>query len=118
MADCAIRLGEGNLDKAIENYQASLVKEVPAAEKIDVLDSPADRVMHELLDHDGRGLGLVEAQLEHGARVRERVAEHQRADLECDRVFVAAVDDPGHVAGATQPPRGARAGRLTGGDGK
>jgi tetratricopeptide (TPR) repeat protein len=37
MADCAIRLGEGSLDEAIKNYQASLVKKVPAKEKIEVL---------------------------------------------------------------------------------
>ncbi len=37
MADCAIRLGQGSLDEAIKNYQASLVKEVPAKEKIEVL---------------------------------------------------------------------------------
>jgi hypothetical protein len=37
MADCAIRLGEGSLDEAIRNYQASLVKEVPSREKIEVL---------------------------------------------------------------------------------
>ena len=37
MADCAIRLGEGSLDEAIKNYQASVVKEAPATEKIDVL---------------------------------------------------------------------------------
>ncbi len=37
MADCAIQMGEGSLDEAIKNYQASLVKEVPAKEKIEVL---------------------------------------------------------------------------------
>jgi tetratricopeptide (TPR) repeat protein len=37
LADCAIRLGAGSLDEAIKNYQASLVKEVPAAEKLEVL---------------------------------------------------------------------------------
>ena len=37
MADCAIRLGEGALDEAIRNYRASLVKEVPATEQLEVL---------------------------------------------------------------------------------
>jgi TolA-binding protein len=36
LADCAIRGGE-KLDEAIENYQASLVKEVPATERLEVL---------------------------------------------------------------------------------
>jgi tetratricopeptide (TPR) repeat protein len=37
MADSAIRMGAGSLDEAIKNYQASLVKEVPVTEKIEVL---------------------------------------------------------------------------------
>ena len=37
MADCASALGQGRLDEAIANYQASLVKEMPPAEKLDVL---------------------------------------------------------------------------------
>jgi tetratricopeptide (TPR) repeat protein len=37
MADCAVRMGQGNLDEAIANYEAALVKETPAVEKLDVL---------------------------------------------------------------------------------
>jgi tetratricopeptide (TPR) repeat protein len=37
MADCAVRIGKGNLDEAVANYEAALVKETPAAEKLDVL---------------------------------------------------------------------------------
>ncbi len=37
MADCAVRMGQGNLDEAIANYEASLVKETPPAEALDVL---------------------------------------------------------------------------------
>ncbi len=37
MADCALRLGKGSIDEAIANYQASLVKDTPPAEKIDIL---------------------------------------------------------------------------------
>jgi hypothetical protein len=37
MADCAIRAREGSLDEAIKNYQASLVKEVPPVERLEVL---------------------------------------------------------------------------------
>jgi tetratricopeptide (TPR) repeat protein len=37
MADCALRLGKGSVDEAIANYQASLTKETPAAERIDIL---------------------------------------------------------------------------------
>jgi tetratricopeptide (TPR) repeat protein len=37
IADCTIRQGEGKLDEAIRDYRASLVKEVPTAEKLAVL---------------------------------------------------------------------------------
>jgi tetratricopeptide (TPR) repeat protein len=37
MADAAVRMGKDNLDEAIANYEAALVKETPAAEKLDVL---------------------------------------------------------------------------------
>ncbi len=37
MADCAVRMAKGNLDEAIANYEAALVKETPAVEKLDVL---------------------------------------------------------------------------------
>jgi tetratricopeptide (TPR) repeat protein len=37
IADCAVRMGKGNLDEAIANYEAALVKETPAVEKLDVL---------------------------------------------------------------------------------
>src|SRR5262249_25294002 len=37
MADCALRLGKGALDEAVANYEASITKETPAAEKLDVL---------------------------------------------------------------------------------
>jgi tetratricopeptide (TPR) repeat protein len=37
MADCTLRLGQGSTDQAISNYQAALIKEMPAAEHIDLL---------------------------------------------------------------------------------
>jgi tetratricopeptide (TPR) repeat protein len=37
MADGALRLGQGGTEKAIANFQASLVKELPAAEKLQAL---------------------------------------------------------------------------------
>ena len=37
MADCTVRMGQGNLDEAVANYEAALIKETPAAEKLDVL---------------------------------------------------------------------------------
>ncbi|MFO0879364.1 MAG: PKD domain-containing protein [Gemmataceae bacterium] len=37
LADCAIQLGEGSLDEAIANYQAAVVKELPATERVEVL---------------------------------------------------------------------------------
>ena len=37
MADAALQLGQGGIDKAIENYQASIVKTLPATEKLHAL---------------------------------------------------------------------------------
>jgi tetratricopeptide (TPR) repeat protein len=37
IADCALRLGKENIEEAIANYQASITKDTPAAEKLDVL---------------------------------------------------------------------------------
>jgi tetratricopeptide (TPR) repeat protein len=37
MAGCALKLGKGDIDKAIANYQASITKETPPPEKLDVL---------------------------------------------------------------------------------
>ena len=37
MADCALQLGQGAVDKAIENYQASIVAALPAAEKLQAI---------------------------------------------------------------------------------
>ncbi len=37
MADCAVRTDQGGLDEAIADYEASLVKETPPAEALDVL---------------------------------------------------------------------------------
>ena len=37
MADCAVRMGKDNLDEALANYEAALVKETPPIETIDVL---------------------------------------------------------------------------------
>jgi tetratricopeptide (TPR) repeat protein len=37
MADCALRLGKGSIDEAIANYEASLTRDTPPAEKIDIL---------------------------------------------------------------------------------
>jgi tetratricopeptide (TPR) repeat protein len=37
IAGCALRLGKGEIDKAIANYQASITKDTPVIEKLDVL---------------------------------------------------------------------------------
>jgi tetratricopeptide (TPR) repeat protein len=37
MADSALSLGQGGLDEAVANYQASLTKDTPPAERLDVL---------------------------------------------------------------------------------
>ena len=81
-------------------------------QQVDVHRLAGDRMADELLDHDRRGCGAVDAQLEHRAGVGERVAQHARVDLERDRVLAAAVDDAGDVAGAAQAARRARAGGL------
>jgi tetratricopeptide (TPR) repeat protein len=36
LADCSLRLGSGNLEQAIANYQASITKQTPLAEKLDI----------------------------------------------------------------------------------
>jgi tetratricopeptide (TPR) repeat protein len=36
MADCILRQGKGDMDEAIANYQASITKDTPLAEKLDV----------------------------------------------------------------------------------
>jgi tetratricopeptide (TPR) repeat protein len=36
MADCTLRLGKGDFDQAIANYQASITKDTPLPEKLDV----------------------------------------------------------------------------------
>lgn len=66
MADCAIRLGQGGLDEAIKDYQASITPRTPPAEKLDVLTR-----LIRLLGIE-RGLpekaGAVFAQIEETAR--------------------------------------------------
>ena len=74
----------------------------------------ADRMTLDVLDQDVAGGATVDGDLDHLCSVRERVTEHARIDREVLRVLAAAVDDAGDEAVATQPPRGARAVRITG----
>jgi tetratricopeptide (TPR) repeat protein len=37
IADCTLRLGKDNVDEAVANYEASITKDTPPAEKLDVL---------------------------------------------------------------------------------
>ncbi len=78
------------------------------AEQVDVHRVAADRMADELLEHDGRGRGTVDAQVEQRAGVRERIAKLPRVDRERDRILATAVDDAGDLtlpSQATRRPR-------------
>jgi tetratricopeptide (TPR) repeat protein len=88
MADCAIRLGAGALDEAIRNYQASLVKEVPSREKLEVLG----RLI--------RLLGIERRQPERAMKVLQqvrKVAKTEGVDAEGRMAFRRAVAAAGDV---------------------
>jgi tetratricopeptide (TPR) repeat protein len=88
MADCAIRLGEGSLDEAIKNYQASLVKVVPAKEKIEVLG----RLI--------RLLGIDRNQPERVPGILkqvEKIAKTEKLDVDGRRFHRKAVNAAGDV---------------------
>jgi REP element-mobilizing transposase RayT len=81
LADCAIRLGEGGLKEAIANYQASLVAETPAPEKLDVLA----RLLHlvgierRLPEEADKVLAQVEKTWKAGTDTAETRAAYRRA---------------------------------------
>jgi tetratricopeptide (TPR) repeat protein len=81
MADCALRLGKDNVDEAVANYQASITKETPAAEKLDVL-ARLIRLLgieRNLPDKAGEVLGQAE-EAARGARMDEETqAAYRRA---------------------------------------
>ncbi|HEY7315653.1 MAG TPA: PKD domain-containing protein [Gemmataceae bacterium] len=77
MADCALRLGEGSIDEAIANYQASLTKDTPAAEKLDVLARLIRLVGIERKMPDKAGTLL--AQVEETAKNAPRLDDEERA---------------------------------------
>ena len=78
------------------------------AQQVGVHDVAADRVALEVLDHDVLGRARADRDLEHGARVRERVAQGEGVDRERDRFALAAVDHAGNAAGAAQAAHRAR----------
>ena len=72
----------------------------------------------DVLDDHRLGLGVVDLQLDHGAGVGERGAQHLGVDLEGARLARAAVHDAGHEAAAAEPAGRARALDGARGDGK
>jgi tetratricopeptide (TPR) repeat protein len=88
MADCALRLGQGSIDDAIRNYQASLTKDTPAAEKLDVLARLIRLIGIERKMPD-KATPLV-AQVEETIKNAQRIDEETRAAYR--RAVIAAGD--------------------------
>ena len=90
MADCALRLGKDNVDEAVANYQASITKDTPPAEKLDVLARLIRLLGIErgLPDKAGEILGQVE-ETARGARVDEETqAAYRRAVIAAGDVLL------------------------------
>jgi PKD repeat protein len=87
MAECSLRLGKDNVDEAIANYQASITKDMQAAEKLDVLARLIRLVgiERDLPDKAGAILEQVEEAAK-GAKVDEETQAAYR------RVVIAAGD--------------------------
>lgn len=87
VADCALREGKGSLDEAIATYRQAVVKEMPAAEQLDVLT----RLI--------RLVGIERNQPDRAAKIigqAEEVVKNARVDDEVQaayrRVVIAAGD--------------------------
>ena len=88
MADYAVRINKGNLDEAIANYEAALVKETPAVEKLDVLA------------HLIRLVGVQREQPEKAAPIftkADEVAKSAKVDDEVQAAYRRAVIAMGDV---------------------
>jgi len=81
IADCSIQLGDGAIDEAIANYQASIIADTPAAEKLDVLARLIRLVGIErnLPDKAGQILEQVEETVRGARRDEETIAAYRRA---------------------------------------
>ena len=73
-------------------------------EKVDVDRLAVDRVARQLLDHDGRRSGAIDAEVKHRACVGEGEPQLTAVDLKRRGGLTAAVDDTGNLAGSTQTP--------------
>jgi tetratricopeptide (TPR) repeat protein len=90
MAECSLRLGKDNVDEAIANYQASITKDMPAAEKLDVLARLIRLVgiERDLPDKAGAILEQVEETAK-GAKVDEETqAAYRRAVIAAGDVLL------------------------------
>lgn len=90
MADCALRTGKGGIEEAIKNYEASITKETPSAEKIDVLGRlitlvGIDRAMP---DKAGSILEEVSKSWEGSKRDEETQAAYRRAVIAAGDVLL------------------------------
>jgi len=91
MADCALRLGQGSIAEAIANYQASLTKETPAAEKLDVLARLLRLIGIErkMPDKAGPLVAQVEETVKNAARIDEETrAAYRRAVIAAGDVLL------------------------------
>src|SRR5207248_9068823 len=86
------------------------------AQKVDVDRRAAQRVALGFLEHDRRRFTAIYAQVEHGARGRQRQAQLTRVGVEAQRLALAAVDDARDPIRPTQAPGRARALRAAAGD--
>ncbi len=89
MADCALRQGQGSVEEAIANYQASLTAETPATEKLDVLTRLIRLVGIERKMPDKAGPLL--------AQVEETIKNAPRIDAETRAAYRRAIIAAGDV---------------------
>jgi tetratricopeptide (TPR) repeat protein len=107
MADCVLRLGKDNVDEAIANYRASIAKDTPPAEKLDVL-ARLIRLLgieRNLPDKAGEVVAQVEETVRTAKLDEETRAAYRRAVIASGDVLLWQ----GKVEGATQLYRRAEA---------
>lgn len=88
VADCSLRLGQGSIEEAIAHYRASLTKDTPTAEKLDVLARLLRLIGIERKMPDKAGSFL--AQVEETVKSAPRLDDETRAAYR--RAIIAAGD--------------------------
>jgi tetratricopeptide (TPR) repeat protein len=88
LAECAIQLGEGSLELAVRNYQASLVAELPATEKLEVL-SRLIRLVGIDRNQPDRALDILDQ--------AEKLVKAEGTDADGRKAFRKAINSAGDV---------------------